>query len=362
MPSENDFARIRAEMLMQQAESPSYDDGASLLMRDPAMMEVGLFGRRPPKPMEPPVNLSRRGIIGLGQAAPENLPAVRPADIPLPQSSPLPAPLSTPGAMQPAPAPARPPVQQPTPPHTPTPLEALAQKAINTPMSRREVLQRARQAAVNQMLPTPKIADVVPEIAAPLAPLTQMAKAAEAVQSAFTPNPAIDNVLRSALINVFEDAIGSEPFAAATSAYSFMRAALEDRVDKKELSKYDKINKRLKRYYDEDNYGDSAYDAAEKIEQFVKDKMHLLNPSEIRDVHSNFMQDENTQLILQNSTRYDPDLGKVVPDNARTKDLQHYTNELTPDELEQYLDAHWNAEGRAAYQKAHPNWSPKDND
>jgi len=170
-------------MLMQQAESPSYDDGASLLMRDPAMMEVGLFGRRPPKPMEPPVNLARRGIIGLGQAAPENLPAVRPADIPLPPSSPLPAPLSTPGAMQPAPV--RPPVQQPTPPHTPTPLEALAQKAINTPMSRREVLQRAGQAAVNQMLPTPKITDVVPEIAAPLAPLTQMAQtAAPAINSA----------------------------------------------------------------------------------------------------------------------------------------------------------------------------------
>ena len=185
MPSENDFARIRAEMLMQQAESPSYDDGASLLMRDPAMMEVGLFGRRPPKPMEPPVNLSRRGILGLGQAAPENLPAVRPADIPLPPSSPLSAPMSTPGAMQPAPAPVRPPVQQPTPPHTPTPLEALAQKVINAPMSRREVLQRAGQAAVNQMLPTPKITDVVPELTVPLAPLTQMAQtAAPAINSA----------------------------------------------------------------------------------------------------------------------------------------------------------------------------------
>ena len=357
MPSENDFARIRAEMLMQQAESPSYDDGASLLMRDPAMMEVGLFGRRPPKPVAPPVDLGRRGILGLGQPAPENLPAVRAADIPLPPSSMLPTPMSTPGAMQPAPA--RPPVQQPAFPHTPTPLEALAQKAVNTPMSRREVLQRAGQAAVNQMLPTPKIADVVPEFVAPLAPLAQAAKAA---QSAFTPNPAIDNVLRSALINVFEDAMGSEPFAAATSAYNLMRAALADRVDKKELSKYDKINKRLKRYYDEDNYGDSAYNAAEQIEQFIKDKVQLLNPSEIRDVHNNMITHDDLQLLLENSTRYDPDLGKIVPDNARTKDLQHYTNELTPDELEQYLDAHWNAEGRAAYQKAHPNWSPKDKD
>jgi len=76
-------------------------------------------------------------------------------------------------------------VQQPTPPHTPTPLEALAQKVINTPMSRREVLQRAGQAAVNQMLPTPKITDVVPELTVPLAPLTQMAQtAAPAINSA----------------------------------------------------------------------------------------------------------------------------------------------------------------------------------
>jgi hypothetical protein len=165
MATENDFARIRAEMLMQQSESPSYDDGASLLMQDPNMMRVGLFGRKPPKPMEPPVNLARRGIIGMGQAAQENLPAVRPADIPLPSSSPLPMPVSTPGAMQPA----RPPVQQPTPPHTLTPLEALAQNAINTPMSRREVLKRAGQTAVNQMLPTPGISDA-------LSPLQQVVK------------------------------------------------------------------------------------------------------------------------------------------------------------------------------------------
>jgi len=165
MPSENDFARIRAEMLMRQSESPSYDDGASLLMQDPNMMRVGLFGRKPPKPMEPPVNLGRRGIIGMGQAAQENLPAVRPADIPLPPSSSLPTPVATPGAMQPA----KTPVQQPTPPHTPTPLEALAQNAINTPMSRREVLKRAGQTAVNQMLPTPKITDA-------LSPLQQVVK------------------------------------------------------------------------------------------------------------------------------------------------------------------------------------------
>ena len=238
MPSENDFARIRAEMLMQQAESPSYDDGASLLMRDPAMMEVGLFGKRPPKPVAPPVDLKRRGILGLGQPAPENLPAVRPADIPLPQSSTLPAPLSTPGAMQPAPA--RPPVQQPAFPHTPTPLEALAQKAINAPMTRREVLQRAGQVAVNQMLPTPKIADVVPEIVAPLAPLAQAAKS---MGPDLTPNLLFNSRIADYAQGIIDYTFEQEPSGVAQTLWLASRNLLKDKLSAAEVAKLDKLAK-----------------------------------------------------------------------------------------------------------------------
>ena len=286
MPSENDFARIRAEMLMQQAESSSYDDGASLLMRDPAMMEVGLFGRRPPKPMEPPVNLSRRGILGLGQSLPENLPAVRPADIPLPPSSTMPAPLSTPGAMQPA----RPPVQQPAFPHTPTPLEALAQKAMNAPMSRREVLQRAGQAAVNQMLPTPKIADVVPEIVAPLAPLAplaQAAKAAEAVQSAFTPNALFDSYIGKYAAQMAEDAYVNVPAEAAQSMWILSRDYLKDRLPPEDVQRLDKIAETPNGKYSQDSSEDISEERAEMLYEEMLEHLQTLKPHEQLDVVEN---------------------------------------------------------------------------
>jgi len=186
MDYDETLARMRAEMLAQGQQPQVYDDGASQLGQDPDMLQVGLFGKRPPtiRPpavAEPPINLARRSILGLRPTSNENLPAVRPQDVPLPASAPAPA------------------VQAPKPdlgsfdpgrgsydaPSALGALGALVNKAAATPMSRREVLQRAGQAVVNQMLPTPKIADVVPEIVAPLAPLTQMAQtAAPAINSA----------------------------------------------------------------------------------------------------------------------------------------------------------------------------------
>lgn len=331
MPSENDFARIRAEMLMQQAESPSYDDGASLLMRDPAMMEVGLFGRRPPKPMEPPVNLSRRGIIGLGQAAPENLPAVRSSDIPLPPSSTLPAPLSTPGATQPA----RPPIQQPTPPHTPTPLEALAQKAINAPMSRREVLQRAGQAAVNQMLPTPKIADVVPEIAAPLAPLSplmQAAKAAEAVQSAFTPNALIDAYLGKYAVERAEGAYANAPAETAQGMWILSRKYLKDRLPPEDVQKLDRIAETPDGEYTQGSSEDISEKRADMLYEKMLKHLKTLKPHEQLDVVENMYQ------MNGDPAETAEDVGVFLQQGPWSTGGKKYKKpDIKQDELEKYL-------------------------
>lgn len=269
------------------------------------------------------VDLTRRGLLGLRGifAGPtENLPAVIPK-----------APLAEIAKEVPAESKALAPIVA-------APLAQLVQKVVETPMSRRDVLKRAGQAAINQALPTPKVTDVVEQIS----PLKHAAEA----QQLFQPNPEIDNVLRSALSNVFEDATNSEPFAAVTSAYGFMRDNLEGRVDKKELAKYDKLNARLRRYYDEDNEGDRAYDVKEQLEQFIKDKMELLKPHEISDVHSNFMQDEDLQLLLENASRYDPEINKSVPKDARTKDLNQYIKKLTPQQLENYLDQSYKSEKR----------------
>ena len=58
------------------------------------------------------------------------------------------------------------------------------------------------------------------------------------------------------------------------------------------------------------------------------------------------MQDEDLQLLLENASRYDPDVNKVVPNDKRTKDLGQYIQSLAPEELEKYLESSWNAEKR----------------
>lgn len=166
---DEELARMRAQMLAKEEEEPPvFDDGARFLRQDPNMMQVGLFGR-PKKPAAPPtappVNLQRRSILGL-TPMPADLPAV------IPPSAPRPTPQQIEQAV---------PQQQPTsaPSSAPSasPLQSLADKALNTPMSRRDVLQRAGQAALQQVVPMPSVTDVVPQV---MSPLAEVAKAVPA--------------------------------------------------------------------------------------------------------------------------------------------------------------------------------------
>lgn len=167
---DEELARMRAQMLAKEEEEPPvFDDGARFLGQDPNMMQVGLFGR-PKKPAAPPtappVNLQRRSILGL-TPMPADLPAV------IPPSAPRPTPQQIEQAV---------PQQQPTssaPSSAPSasPLQSLADKALNTPMSRRNVLQRAGQAALQQVVPMPSVTDVVPQV---MSPLAEVAKAVPA--------------------------------------------------------------------------------------------------------------------------------------------------------------------------------------
>jgi hypothetical protein len=167
---DEELARMRAQMLAKEDEEPPvFDDGARFLGQDPNMMQVGLFGR-PKKPaappVAPPVNLQRRSILGL-TPMPADLPAV------IPPSAPRPTPQQIEQAV---------PQQQPTssaPASAPSasPLQALADKALNAPMSRRDVLKRAGQTALQQVVPMPSVTDVVPQV---MSPLAEVAKAAPA--------------------------------------------------------------------------------------------------------------------------------------------------------------------------------------
>jgi len=174
MQYDEELARMRAQMLAKEDEEPPvFDDGARFLGQDPNMMQVGLFGR-PKKPVAPPtappVNLQRRSILGL-TPLPAELPAV------IPPSAPRPTPQqieqAVPQQQPTTPAPSAAPSSAPSA----SPLQALADKALNAPMSRRDVLQRAGQVALQQVVPMPSVTDVIPQVVSPLA---EVAKAAPA--------------------------------------------------------------------------------------------------------------------------------------------------------------------------------------
>jgi len=174
MQYDEELARMRAQMLAKEDEEPPvFDDGARFLGQDPNMMQVGLFGR-PKKPVAPPtappVNLQRRSILGL-TPLPAELPAV------IPPSAPRPTPQqieqAVPQQQPTTPAPSAAPSSAPSA----SPLQALADKALNAPMSRRDVLQRAGQVALQQVVPMPSVTDVIPQV---MSPLAEVAKAAPA--------------------------------------------------------------------------------------------------------------------------------------------------------------------------------------
>jgi hypothetical protein len=276
MPYEDtDIAKMRAEM-MRKAQDLPYDDGAYLLGQNPDLIQVALFGRapKPTKPVVPPVDVQRRSILGLKPQEPSsaNVPAIRSSDVPVPSAVPQ-APASTP-----TPAPTQ---------STAAPLTELANKALNAPISRREVLKKTGQVALNQTLPTPKVADVIPEVVPEIvSPLTQ------AAASGVVANPIIDKYLRDYVSNMFSEATANEPLAASMSMYNFIRDYLVGRVPEEELKKYDKIKQQAQQFFDEDDeYSDEALDAQSALEGFVHDKLKLLRADELYQANSELIQD-----------------------------------------------------------------------
>jgi hypothetical protein len=150
-------------------------------------------------------------------------------------------------------------------------------------MSRRDVLKRAGQTALQQVVPMPSIKDVVPQAMSPLA---------EAAQNTFMPDPGIDEYIQDYVSNMFSEGNASEPFAVTTSMYEFMRDYLNGRVPQKELNKFDKLNDRVQRYYDnDDEYSDRATSAQESLADFLFEKIKLLKPHELYDVNENLSQE-----------------------------------------------------------------------
>ena len=323
----DDLAQMRAEMLMRQ-DPNVYDDGASQLGMNPYMQQVGLFGKGKPKPVAPPIDIQRRSILGLQPQAPApaNLPAVRSSDVPVPNAVPVPQ----------APT-------QPAPPTTPlAPLGQMANKALNTPISRREVLKKTGQVALNQMLPTPKVADVVPEIVSPLA---------QAAESAFTKNGNIDFHLGDYMHHAFSDAYGQEPQAVAQSAWLLARNYLKDRISKEKLDQMDTLANTPNGEYEKYSSDDiSNKDAHELYIHMQHQLTRNLKPHEMVDVLSNLHQHDYDPNELYSHMaefyQYDPrsyepkfaELGLKPKQADRSFEFQSL---VKPEEFKEYLDQSW---------------------
>jgi hypothetical protein len=230
MPYDEELARMRAQMLAtQEEEPPVFDDGARYLGQDPNMMPVGLFGR-PKKPVAPPtappVNMQRRSILGL-TPMPAELPAV------VPPTQPKPTPQQIEQAVPPQPASAL----------SASPLQSLADKALNSPMSRRDVLQRAGQVALQQVVPMPSVTDVVPNV---IAPLTEAALSPIAQTAASGMSPAITSVLRRMLKDRLDDVAeyGEEEIPDTVEQYLQLASGLDPNLKKditRELEAYNSM-------------------------------------------------------------------------------------------------------------------------
>lgn len=301
MPYDEELARMRAQMLANQDdEPPVFDDGARYLGQDPNMMPVGLFGR-PKKPVAPPtappVNVQRRSILGLTP-----MPAELPAVVPPAQPKPTPQQIEQavkPQATFPGPHPEVwaggpfmsmgdlgdvikrhlenrkpwvPPserVAEPTP--TPTepsasPLQSLADKALNAPMSRRDVLKRAGQVALQQVVPTPSITDVVPQV---VSPLTDVATTTAATASAGM-SPAIASVIRNMLKERLNDVAeyGEEEIPDTVEKYLKLASGLDPNLKKDITRELDAYNSMFDEDKDVDMY-DDIKDAQQEFSMYL---------------------------------------------------------------------------------------------
>jgi len=292
----DDLAQMRAEMLMRQ-DPNVYDDGASQLGMSPYMQQVGLFGKGKPKPVAPPIDIQRRAIFGLKPQAPlpDNLPAVRSSDVPVPSAVPVPQ----------APT-------QPAPTTMPlAPLGQMANKALNTPISRREVLKKVGQVALNQALPTPTVADVVPEIVSPLA------QAANIVQPGFIPNDTIDMHLRNYVQGMATNAYEQEPGAVAQGLWIISRDYLKDRLPEDMVQEFDTLANLTKQGKLRKNSPELSDEASHELFIRMQNNMRKLKPHELADVLSNLHQEDYpNDEIYENIADH---FSNTLPENAYVK-------------------------------------------
>jgi hypothetical protein len=317
---DEELARMRAQMLAKEEEEPSvFDDGARFLGQDPNMMQVGLFGR-PKKPIAPtiapPVNLQRRSILGL-TPMPADLPAV------IPPSAPRPTPQQMEQAV---------PQQQPTAPApsaapSASPLQALADKALNAPISRRDVLKRAGQAALQQVMPIPSVTDVIPQVMPPLAAIDTM----ESLFPSLAARYGMADAFKSGALDAIATSIveGTAPPYTVFDTYDKLRAFLDGNIPEQDLARMDKLQGSID--WDHDSYfsGNASSKSVKNVEKLYelldKHKKHIPDYA-IKDAylsgHADKLPFEDLQDFVENNFS-----GSI---KLSPNDLQDYWQTLEP--------------------------------
>lgn len=274
------------------------------------------------------VDLARRGILGLrtlideGQET-KNLPAVVPQQAAPQQASPL---------QQALPAPA--PAQAATPQVQTSPLQALAEKAAQTPMTRRNVLKQAGQAALSRVVPKPEL-----PIAGPAARsvVDDVTAAKEAIMESPVPKVShldkIQDTLKSfssdSLFDVFhEGGVGQRLFAPGYGAYDSFLPFISKSLSPSEKEAIDEAQKLFNRY-DEELDGE-WFDADSELPEGIYDK--VLEGAGILQ-----------KVVLQNAEKI-PLSDWPMPDEMEKlhiKELKDYGHELTPEQIEDLKNTDW---------------------
>ena len=358
MQYDEELARMRAQMLADRDEEPPiFDDGARYLGQDPNMMPVAWFGR-PKKPAAPPsappVNLQRRSILGLTP-----MPAELPAVVPPAQPKLTPQQMEQavkPQATFPGPHPdvwaggpsfmsmgdlgdvVKRYTEKNYPASSPTdtnpsanPLQSLADKTLNAPISRREVLKKAGQAALQQVLPTPSISDVVPQVISPLASMPVDTDTMESLFPSLAARFGMQDAFKRGAFDAISSSIveGSAPLYTIYDTYDKLRAFLEGNIPEQDLARMDKLQGSID--WDQDSYfsGNASSKSVKNVEKLFElfDKYRRFIPDyAVKEAylsgHADKLPFEDLQDFVDNNFS---GTAKISPE-----DLQDYWQTLEP--------------------------------
>jgi hypothetical protein len=149
-----------------------------------------------------------------------------------------------------------------------SPLQSLANKAMNAPISRREVLKKAGQAVVGQILPTPSVSDAIPSIASPLVEAAKEVIASPA--QSVVPHAAIWASLKDMIKEGFDEDASGDPTNIREKLDEYHGLVDPEQLSAKELKQAYRLGKKYDKLLDSDSEDEDLYDIQDRMAGHVK--------------------------------------------------------------------------------------------